>query len=360
MNGTGDGRTTVLLAGDDFVRNDVLAQLVTERAPFDVDLSSLDMPWPEVPYGTVAEVDEASDREDEMAAAVAGAEIVVTQMAPITAHVLDRADRLRLVVCTRGGPVNVNVEAAAERGVAVCATPGRNAVAAAEYTLLLMLAAMRNLPEVHNSVVDGRWRSDLYAYSACGIEMAGAVVGLVGFGEIGRRVADLVRAMGATVLVSDPFAAPESVGDGVRLVSLPELLGSADVVSLHARATPQTRGLIGAAELAMVRPGAVLVNTARGALLDYDAAAAALSDRRLRALALDVFAVEPVPPGSPLPHAPGVVLSPHLAGATRQTAERAAAMAAAEVERYLRGMPLDYVVNGVTPSTSPHPQKESP
>lgn len=356
------GRPTVLLAGDDFVRNEMLADLITARAPGDVVVSSLDMPWPEVPFGAVGEVDEASDREDEMAAAVREAEIVVTQMAPVTARVLDQARHLRLVVCTRGGPVNVNLAAAAERGVAVCATPGRNAVAAAEYTLLLMLAAMRNLPEVHNSVVDGQWRSDLYAYSACGIEMAGAVVGLVGFGEIGRRVADLVRSMGATVLVTDPFADPETVGDGVRLVPLPELLAGSDVVSLHARATQETRGLIGAAELAAVRPGAVLVNTARGALLDYDAAAVALSDGRLRALALDVFAVEPVPPGSPLLSASGVVLSPHLAGATRQTAERAAAMAAAEVERYLRGRPLDYVVNGVTPHDPSHShlQKESP
>lgn len=339
--------SSILLAGDNFVRNRTLAELITASAPVPVAISMRTMPWPEVPFGAVADVDEASDREDEMAEAVAGAEIVVTQMAPLTARVLDRARDLKLVICTRGGPVNVNVDAAAQRGIAVSATPGRNAVAAAEYALLLMLAAMRNLPGVHNSMAAGLWRSDLYNYDACGSEMAGSTVGLIGFGEIGRRVAELVRGMGAHVLAHDPFVAPSAVPGGIEMVALDDLLRRADVVSLHARVTSETRGMIGAAELALMRRGAVLINTARGALLDYDAATAALADGTLRALGLDVFAQEPLPPNSPLLSMPGVVLSPHLAGATRQTAERAASMAAAEVDRYLRGLPLKYVVNGV-------------
>ncbi|HET8590472.1 MAG TPA: 2-hydroxyacid dehydrogenase [Nakamurella sp.] len=336
----------ILLAGDDFVRNTQLRAAITE-AGVSAEFAELSLPWPQVPFGAVAEVDEASGDEEAVASALADCDVVVTQMAPVTAAVLDRAPRLRLVVCTRGGPVNVNLAAAAEHGVAVSATPGRNAVAAAEYALLMMLAAMRNLPAVHDSVVAGEWRSDLYAYAACGSEMAGSTVGLIGLGEIGRRVAALVRAMGATVLAHDPFVAPDHVS-GVELTTLEDLLGRSDVVSLHARLTPQTAGMIAAAQFAMMRPGTVLVNTARGGLLDYPAAAAALADGTLRSLALDVYEQEPVDPGLPLLSAPNVVLSPHLAGATRQTAERAARMAGAEVGRFANGEPLAYLKNGVT------------
>jgi D-3-phosphoglycerate dehydrogenase len=335
----------ILLAGDDFVRNTQLRGAIAD-AGVSAEFVEMSLPWPQVPFGPVAEVEEASGDEEAVADAIADCDVVVTQMAPVTAAVLDRAPRLRLVVCTRGGPVNVNLAAAAEHGVAVSATPGRNAVAAAEYALLMMLAGMRNLPAVHESVAAGEWRSDLYAYSACGSEMAGSTVGLIGLGEIGRRVAPLVQAMGATVLAHDPFVTPDQVPE-VELTTLEDLLGRSDVVSLHARLTPQTAGMIGPEQFAMMRPGTVLVNTARGGLLDYPAAAAALTDGTLRSLALDVYEQEPVDPGSPLLSARNVVLSPHLAGATRQTAERAARMAGAEVARFASGRPLAYLKNGV-------------
>jgi len=339
----------ILLAGDNFVRNDLLAEEIRARVPVDAEFESISLPWPEVPFGKVGEVDEASDCEDELIETVRDAEVVVTQMAPLTERMLREAHALRLIVCTRGGPVNVNIAAATERRIAVTITPGRNAVAAAEYTVLLMLAAMRRLAEAHTSLAAGEWRSGMYAYDECGTEMAESIVGIVGFGEIGRRVAAIVRAMRARVLAYDPFVAPASVDDGIELVALDELLGRADVVSLHARLTPETRGLIGADALARMRPGSVLVNTARGALLDYAAAAAVLRSGHLRALALDVFSEEPVPPDSPLLRMPNVVFSPHLAGATRQTALRAARVAALEIERYARREPLQHVLNGVVP-----------
>lgn len=340
--------TEILLAGDNFVRNDLLGAAIKERLAGAAAFTTLTLPWPQVPYGRVAEVDEASDCEEELVEAIADAEILVTQMAPVTARVLERARALRLIVCTRGGPVNVNVEAAAARGIAVSCTPGRNAVAAAEYALLLMMAAQRRLPAAHDSMVAGEWRSWMYDYDECGLELGGSTVGVIGLGEIGRRVAALVRAVGATVLAHDPFVAPEDAG-GTDLVGLDELLAESDTVTLHARMTPQTAGMIGAAELSLMKPGAILVNTARGGLLDYDAAVAALRSGGLGALALDVYATEPLPVDSPLLTMDRVVLSPHLAGATRQTATFAAAIAAEEVSRYVDGQPLRHVVNGVRP-----------
>ncbi|HEV8669142.1 MAG TPA: NAD(P)-dependent oxidoreductase [Candidatus Limnocylindria bacterium] len=336
----------ILLAGDGFVLNDLLERELLAVPSIQYELTRIVLPWPAIPFGPVAEVEEASGSEEEVIRALRDAEVIITQMAPLTARVLAAAIALKLVICARGGPVNVNVRAANERGIAVCPTPGRNAVAVAEYTLLLMLAALRRLPEAHTSLVGGEWRSGLYAYGESGGEIADSVVGVVGLGEIGRRVAASVRAMGALVIAHDPYA---TSSDGVELVPLDELLERADIVTLHARLTQETRHMIGAAEITRMRPGAILVNTARGGLLDYDAAVSALASGRLRALALDVFPEEPVPATSSLLRARGVVLSPHLAGATQQTAARAAAYAARELDRYARGEPLMHVMNGIQP-----------
>jgi D-3-phosphoglycerate dehydrogenase len=339
--------TRVLLAGDNFIRNDLMAAALTERVGRPLEFREVVGAWPKEPFGRVAEVDEASANEDEILEAVRDAEVAVTQMAPFTARVLAAAQRLRLVVCCRGGPVNVNVAAATERGIAVAYTPGRNASAAAEHTVALMLAALRRIPYTQGTLMDGQWRSDLYAYEECGLEVDGATVGLVGYGAIGRRVAATLHALGAEVLVHDPYTDPAALpaAPPVRLVGLEELLRRSQIVSLHARLTADNRGMIGRAELALMPAGGVLVNTARGGLLDYDALCDALDAGHLAAAALDVFDAEPLAADSRLRHTRNLVATPHLAGATRQTATRAIGMAADEVARYLNGQPLAYLAN---------------
>ncbi|MEU4190463.1 2-hydroxyacid dehydrogenase [Kribbella sp. NPDC026611] len=323
-----------LLAGDHFVRNELLAAALS-ALPFDFEFRELTLPWPLTPYGRVAEVDEASDVEDELISALSGVELAVTQMGPFTSRVLEAAPELRYLVVCRGGPVNVNVGEAIKRGVQVASTPGRNAVAAAEHAIALTMGALRNLPRLQRTLEDGEWRSDLYAYDECGVELDGSTVGLVGYGAIGQRVARVMLAFGARVLVADPFV--DKAPSGIELVSLDELLRRSDVVSLHARLTEDTRGMIGAAQLALMPRGAVLVNTARGGLLDYEATVDALESGQLGAAAFDVFPAEPLPAEARLLTAPNVVMTPHLAGATRQTAHRAASLAAEAVAAFLAG-----------------------
>lgn len=332
----------VLAAGDHFIRPEALAEGVRAELGDRVEVRSLTGPWPLRPFGPVAEVDEASGDEDELIEALGGVAVAVTQMAPFTSRVLNACPDLRLLVVTRGGPVNVNLSAAAARGVTVCSTPGRNAPAAAELAVALTLAVLRRLKQVDATMADGQWRSDLYAYDVCGAELDGAEVGLVGYGTIGRRVGAAFAALGARVLVHDPYA--RDLPEGVTAVGLRELLSRSRVISLHARLTPETRGLIGAAELALMPPGAVLVNTARGALVDTEALTDALESGRLAGAGLDVYDPEPLPAGHRLRKAPNALLVPHLAGATRQTADRAVRMAVAEVGRWVRGEPLAYVV----------------
>lgn len=331
---------TVLAAGDHFVLPRLLTAAVTEATGGAVDVRELKLPWPHTPFGPVAEVVEASGTEDEMIAALQGVRVCVTQMAPLTARVLEHCPDLELFCVSRGGPVNVNLEAASRHGVAVCYAPGRNATATAEHTLTLLLAAARGVGDTHTALRDGHWRGDYYDYATCGIEIEGSTVGLVGGGAVGSRVARVLTAMGARVLVHDPYLRPEEVAEVGEPAPLPELLSRSRIVSLHARVTEETRGMIGRAEIAAMPRGSVIVNCARGALLDYEAVCDALDDGQLRGAGFDVFPEEPVPAGSRLLTTPGIVHTPHIAGGSQQVAQKAARIVAAEVGRHLRGEPL--------------------
>ncbi len=328
----------VLLAGDHFVLNRLLADALHTESGSDVwNVRELELPWPHEPFRAIAEVDEASGSEDALIDALRGVRVCLTQMAPLTSRVLEACPDLELFAVSRGGPVNANLDAATRHGVAVTYAPGRNAVSTAEHTLGLMLAAMRRIPDSHFGVLRGQWKSDLYAYDATGLQIDGTTVGLIGAGAVGAHLASVLIAMGARVLVHDPYVERAALPPGVVLVPLLELLARSEIVSLHARLTRQNHKLIGAAELGLMRDGAVLVNCARGGLLDYTALATALREGKLFAAGLDVYDIEPLPADHPIREAPNVVLTPHLAGATKAVARNAAAMVAEEAGRWLRG-----------------------
>ncbi|MBM7442761.1 2-hydroxyacid dehydrogenase [Streptomyces sp. HB132] len=327
--------TTILTAGDHFVRNSLFADSLRQVAP-EATFRELTLPWPVEPFGPVAEVHEASGTEDQLIEALDGADICVTQMAPLTERVLDASPGLRLFCVGRGGPVNANLAAATRHGVAVTFAPGRNATATAEHTVALMLAATRRVPATHQDLTEGVWRGDYYRYDRVGPELEGGTVGIVGYGAIGSRVARIVRGFGARVLVADPYVSEADLGTA-ELVDLPELMRRASFVTVHARATPKTEGLLSRELIGLMPPGGVLVNCARGSLLDYDAVCDALDEGRLFGAAFDVFPEEPLPAGSRLRRTPGVVMTPHLAGASKQTAHNAAALVADEVARFLTG-----------------------
>jgi D-3-phosphoglycerate dehydrogenase len=337
-------RRAILAAGDHFVLNSLLVRALREEVGDGPDIRELTLPWPVEPFGKVAEVDEASGDETAMIEALDGVEICVTQMGPFTEKVLNAAPELKLVVVSRGGPVNVNAEAATARGVRVCYAPGRNATATAEFTVGMLLATLRRIPETHASLaLRQEWVGEYYTYDNTGLELENTTVGLIGYGAIGSRVAKVLAAFGAEVLVHDPYAAGEVLGE--RVDTLDELLRRSRIVSLHARVTPETRGLIGAREIGLMPPGSVLVNVARGPLLDDEALCDALESGHLMAAGLDTFAQEPVPAGSRLFGMPNLVMTPHLGGASRAVAEKAARIVAAEVGRYTRGEPLAHCLN---------------
>ena len=339
--------THILAAGDHFVTPRLFRDAISELHPADdLDYTDLTLNWPMDPFGDVEEVHEASGSVDDLIAALDGVDVAVTQMAPFTTRVFEARPELAMIGVCRGGPVNVDLEAATEAGVVVSFAPGRNAQAAAEFAVGMILSAMRRIPLIDAELKRGTWRGDYYALENVGGELGGSTVGLVGYGAIGRIVARILRGFGAHVVTYDPYADRTAIeADHVEVVELEDLLSRSSVVSLHARLGPETHHLLGRDNLGLLPRGAVLVNTARGGLLDYAPLPDLLESGALGALALDVYDIEPPPEDWPLFRAPNVVLSPHLGGATRQTAERAAAIVAADVVRHLGGVDPQHVAN---------------
>lgn len=333
----------VLTIGDHFLLPEIMQKALAHAIPSGLLFHAASTAFPLEPVGDIGEVHEASGSEEQMIKALRSISLCMAHHAPFTRKVLEAADALKLIVICRGGPVNVNLEAATERGIVVAYAPGRNAAATAEHTVAMMLAALRGIPAADAAMRKGEWKGD-YTYQSAPFELENATVGLVGYGAIGQIVARILRSFGAKVLAYDPYASL-GAAENVEQVGLEELLERSMIVSLHARETSDSRGMIGKAELERMPKGAILVNCARGGLLDYDALYAVLASGHLRAAAADVFAQEPLQADSPLLRLPNFIATPHIAGGTRQAAEKAATIAAAEVARFLRGATLLHCAN---------------
>jgi D-3-phosphoglycerate dehydrogenase len=260
--------------------------------------------------------------------------IVARAAAVVDASVIDAAPRLRVIGRSGVGVEHVDLDAATARGIPVVVTPNGGTRGVAEGTLALMLHLVKRLGPLTALVADGRWRErDTLPLG----DLDGATLAVIGYGRIGRRVAELARAFGMRVLAHDPYAADAPYG-------LEEALREGDVVTLHAPLTPDTRGLIGDAELRSVKRGAVLVNCGRGGLLDLDAAHAALLDGRLAGVGLDVFDPEP-PVDHPIFHHPDVVLTPHVMALSRRARALVFEEMAAGMDDVLSGRRAPAVAN---------------
>ncbi|BDG61883.1 phosphoglycerate dehydrogenase [Caldinitratiruptor microaerophilus] len=267
--------------------------------------------------------------------------IITRSETKITADVLARATRLKVVGRAGVGVDNIDVAAATERGVVVVNVPGANTFSTAEHTWALILALVRNVPQAMASLKAGEWDRRRFT----GVELHGKTLGVIGFGRIGYEVAARGRAFGMRVLAYDPYANPARAEHlGVLLVDLPVLLAESDIVTIHAAKTPETARLIQARELAMMKKGARIVNCARGGMVDEMALYEALRSGHLAGAALDVFSTEPLTE-HPLFTLPNVVVTPHLAASTVEAQEANGVQIARQVLRVLAGELVPEAVN---------------
>ncbi len=286
---------------------------------------------------------------DDAFALVAEADAIICDASPIGADLLDRAPRLRIVSEYGIGYDNIDVAAASARGIWVANVPGFCVEEVANHAMALILAANRRLIALDQSVRDGRWDP---VGVAAGVErLSSQALGLVGFGQIGRRVARRAVAFGLRVLVFSPHTTPDLAREhGAERVELFDLFARSDYVSLHLPATPATRGLVDAAALARFKPTAWLINTARGSIVDESALLEALRGGRLAGAALDVRRSEPPPPDDPFRDLPNVILTPHAAFYSERSLLELRQRAARNVAAVLAGRPPNDPVN---PATTP-------
>lgn len=263
---------------------------------------------------------------------------VISRTVELPARAIESCPTLKVISKHGVGVSNIAVEAATRRGIPVYVTPGANAQSVAEMTLGLMFAAARRIGWMDAELHAGRW-----SRAQDGVELHGKTVALVGFGQIGQRVAGVCLALGMQVVAFDPALKDgKSPVQGARLLpSLADLLPLAEVLSLHVPLNKHTRNMIGEAEFARLPRGAILVNTARGEVVDEDALVAALRSGQLHAAGLDTMAVEPLPSGSPLASLQNVVLTPHVGGSTPAALAAMATGAARNVLGWLQGRPAD-------------------
>jgi D-3-phosphoglycerate dehydrogenase len=261
---------------------------------------------------------------------------VISRTLDLTAKAIQSCPTLKVISKHGVGVSNIDVQAASGRGIPVYVTPGANAQSVTEMTLALMFAAARRVSWMDREIRSGRW-----SRAQDGLELSGRTLGLVGFGQVARRVSVACQAIGMQVLVFDPLLPEGSDLQGAeRVDSLDALLPRSQVLSLHVPLTAKTRGFIGAEQLALLPKDALLINTARGEVVDEPALIAALREGRLYAAGLDTMAVEPLPADSQLAQLDNVVLTPHVGGSTPAALAAMAAGAARNVLGFLNGNPV--------------------
>jgi D-3-phosphoglycerate dehydrogenase len=301
---------------------------------------------------TEHEVDVRTDlsRPDLLAALPDYEALLVRSGVQVDAEAIAAGTRLVVVGRAGVGIDNVDLDAATRAGITVVNAPTGNTVAAAEHTLALLAAVARRIPAADASLRRGEWKRAAFT----GVELRGKTLGIIGLGKIGMAVADRAHAMEMELIGHDPFVTAEAAANhGVTLMERAEVIAGCDVLTLHVPLTRGTRNLLDAAALATMRPGAIVLNVARGGLVDEAALAAALREGRLGGAGIDVFASEP-PTGSPLLDAPNTVLTPHLGASTEEAQVRVAVEAAQQVLDVLAGRPARYAANAaiLTPETA--------
>lgn len=337
---------SIAVVGDQFMKASFFEKALKSRLAGEANIVSWESNWPDEPFAgrdgpAGSAIAEYSGDIEQVKAVVANAEIAITHLGPFSREVIAAAPRLRFIGVSRGGPVNIDIEAARERGIAVANVPGRNASAVAEFTVGAILAETRLITMGHVAMAANNWRGDLYRADRTGEELSQMTVGIIGYSHVGQRVVRLLKPFGCRILICDPYVrvTVQDQIEGVEQVDLDTLLAESDVISLHVRVTKETIGMISAERIARMKDGAYLINNARGSLVDEPALVAALKSGKLRGAALDTFASEPLD-NEELRKLPNVTMTPHIAGASRYVCTFAANCLADDLARFLDGEPL--------------------
>jgi D-3-phosphoglycerate dehydrogenase len=292
-----------------------------------------------------------TNREQVLAAVSEAHALIIRSTTQVDSEMLEAAPDLKVIARAGAQLDNVDIEAATHLGILVIHVPDANVTAVAEHTLAMMLAFARDIPRGYNEVREGKWPR----HTMLGFQLNGKLLGIIGFGRLGREVAARAQAFGMHILAYDPFVDLSFARQqGVEIVNFNELLERADILTLHTSLTDQTRGMLNAAAFARMKPGAILINCAHAGLVDEDALLQALKQGKLGGTALDTFAQEPPPEGSPLIQHPRVLPMPHLNQNTVESQSETSRQVVQDVLAALRGEDYRHVVNLPFSETVPY------
>lgn len=303
--------------------------------------------------GEVEAVKYEGTSKQELMAAVAEADIIVgdyTYHNEMDTEVMKAAAPCLLIQQPSVGYQHMDVDEAARQGIPVANAAGANAIGVAEHTIMVALACLKKLMLQHEKTKGAQWAQDEMANHGV-FELYGKTLGIVGMGRIGRAVAVRAKGFGCNIIYYDvnPLSEEEELEFGATYRALDDLVAEADVITLHTPLTPETTNMIDSRQIMLMKESAILINVARGEVIDEEAVAAALVEGRLAGAAIDVFSVEPVPADNPLLKAPNTVLTPHTAGATNESRVRIIGVAMSNLVAVLKGQVPDNIVNGVEP-----------
>lgn len=283
-------------------------------------------------------------------------EMLLVLFAPVSADAMDAMPNLRLIGAARAGKENLDVDAATERGIFVHNIMGRNAHAVSDFAIGLLFSEARNIARSHSAIKQGIWRKN-YANSDFTPEIMGKTLGLVGFGYIGKLVAQKLAGYKLNVLVYDPYVSEEALAEcNAKKVSKEELFKQSDFISIHARYTESTKGLIGKEEIALMKPTSILINTARAGLVDEEALFEALKEKRIGGAAMDVHSSEPLEKGSRWLELDNVTLTPHIAGTTAEALSNSPYLLIRDINKLLAGEKPQFILN---PEVIEHPKAKA-
>ncbi len=267
--------------------------------------------------------------------------LVVRSQTKVSAKVIEAGQKLQVIARAGVGVDNIDVDEATRRGIVVVNAPTGNTISAAEHTIALMLALARHIPQANAVLKSGVWRRSDFM----GTEVRNKTLGIIGLGKVGSEVAKRAHGLEMKLIAYDPYISVDHARSlQVKLVSLEQLLKEADFISLHTRLTPETKGLIGAKELALVKPTARIINTARGGLIDEKALAKAVKEKKIAGAAIDVFSTEPATE-SVLFESDKIIVTPHLGASTTEAQAMAAKDVAEQVVDVFKGQPARHAVN---------------
>ena len=341
---------TIAVIGDNFILTENFITEIKKNLPknsYSYKFISATHDWPNVPMQYNNEIQEFTGATSDTLRLLKYADIAAIHMAPITNEILEKSSKLKLISTARGGVVNVNLESATRHNVIVTNAPGRNARAVAEFTISLMIHLAKAITNGHYNLTSKKlWKTDLYDYKKITKNLHTSTVGLIGMGQVGKITAKLLQSLGSQVLYYDPYTKNSSPNQPFESCDLAHLLQKADIVSLHARHSNQkNKPLLGEKELQLMKKGATLIQTSRSSLLDYDALYRQLKNGHLSGAALDVYPQEPIPHTDPFSKLENIILTPHIAGSSKDSAITGIKTAASSIGHFLKEEKIDHQIN---------------